>query len=306
MELRHLRYFIAVAEEENVSRAALKLHVSQPALSKQVRDLEDELGFDLLERSAKSVRLTEAGRTFLEEARAIISRVEEGVKTARQVATGAGELHVGYAPSLTARILPGTLRAFQREQPKVRVKLHDLSTEAMLIGLRSGRLHLVFMVKSSSSMMRGLQFQGLMREELVLAVARKHPFATRGTVTIEELAEQPLVSYSRSDYPEAHEFLVRTFEAVKRKPRIAGEHESVSSLIAAVEAEVGAALVATSISCTAGPRLKLVRLEPAPAPLIIGLAWRERNLSATAEEFKRCAEEAAAELNLDKRSRTKN
>src|SRR5206468_11636846 len=104
MELRHLRYFIGVAEEENVSRAALKLHVSQPALSRQIRDLEEELGFLLLERSARSVRLTEAGRAFLIEARAVLQRAEDAVKAARAIATGQrGELHVGYAPSVTAR-----------------------------------------------------------------------------------------------------------------------------------------------------------------------------------------------------------
>src|SRR5439155_13647983 len=102
MELRHLRYFIAVAEGENVSRAALKLHVSQPALSRQIRDLEDELGFLLLERSARSVRLTQAGRAFLTEARAVLQRAEHAVKATRAIASGGGELHIGYAPSLTA------------------------------------------------------------------------------------------------------------------------------------------------------------------------------------------------------------
>src|SRR2546425_12935588 len=96
MELRHLRYFIGVAEEENVSRAALKLHVSQPALSRQIRDLEEELGFLLLERSAKAVRLTEAGRAFLTEARAVLQRAEAAVQAARALATGGrGELDVG-------------------------------------------------------------------------------------------------------------------------------------------------------------------------------------------------------------------
>src|SRR3989442_12002121 len=98
MELRHLRYFIGVAEAENVSRAALKLHVSQPGLSRQVRDLEEELGFLLLERSAKSVRLTEAGRAFLNEARAVLQRADEAVKAARGIALGGtNEIHVGYA-----------------------------------------------------------------------------------------------------------------------------------------------------------------------------------------------------------------
>src|SRR5687768_3409965 len=125
MELRHLRYFIAVAEQENVSRAALKLHVSQPALSRQVRDLEEEIGFSLFERGAKSMRLTEAGRVFLDGARGLLDNVARTVQTARAVATGSGELHVGYATSLTARFLPGALRAFQAALPKVRVKLHE-------------------------------------------------------------------------------------------------------------------------------------------------------------------------------------
>src|SRR6059058_3584351 len=154
MELRHLRYFIGVAEEENVSRAALKLHVSQPALSRQIRDLEDELGFLLLERSAKSVRLTEAGRAFLTEARAVLQRAEDAVKAARTIATGGGELHVGYAPSLTARILPPALRAFQAELPNVRVKLHDFSTEEMLAGLREGKLQVAFVVRLTPALLR--------------------------------------------------------------------------------------------------------------------------------------------------------
>src|SRR5712671_2223153 len=167
MELRHLRYFIAAAEEENVSRAALKLHVSQPALSRQIRDLEDELGFLLLERSAKSVRLTQAGRTFLIEARGMLQRVEEGVKAARAIATsGTVELHVGYAPSLTARILPPILRAFQAELPNARVRLHDFSTEEMLAGLREGRLQVAFVVRLTRAMLRGLRFEELVRDSM--------------------------------------------------------------------------------------------------------------------------------------------
>src|SRR5262245_23038506 len=183
MELRHLRYFVAVAEEENVSRAALKLHVSQPALSRQIRDLEEELGFQLLERSAKSVHLTEAGRVFLEEARAVLQRAEEAVKAAGAVASG-GELHIGYAPSLTARILPPALRAFQAVAPGVKVRLHDLSTEEMLSGLREGKLQIAFLVKPTRAMLRGLRFEELTRDALRLAVTPKHPPASRTTVTL--------------------------------------------------------------------------------------------------------------------------
>ena len=129
MELRHLRYFVAVAEAENVTRAATRLHVSQPALSRQIHDLEDEIGFQLFERSAKALRLTAAGKTFLTEARAVLQHAEDAVKKARAAAGGTqGEIHVGYAPSLTVQILPTALRKFQEKFPNARVALHDLST----------------------------------------------------------------------------------------------------------------------------------------------------------------------------------
>ena len=121
MELRHLRYFVAVGKEENMSRAAVKLHVSQPALSKQVRDLEDEIGFSLLQRTAKSVRLTDAGRVFLDNARAVLRRADEAVKEARAVARAEpAELHVGYSPTPVAEILPKILRAFQKNAKRAR------------------------------------------------------------------------------------------------------------------------------------------------------------------------------------------
>jgi DNA-binding transcriptional LysR family regulator len=292
MELRHLRYFVAVAEEENVSRAALKLHVSQPALSRQVRDLEDELGFLLLERSAKSVRLTEAGRAFLIEARAVLQRAEDAVKVARAIATGGrGELHVGYAPSLTARILPQTLRAFQAESPNVRVRLHDFSTEEMLAGLREGKLQIAFVVRLSRAMLRGLRFEELARDSMRLAVAPKHPLAARRTVTLAEVAREPLITYSRKDYPDAHENLAAMFSAIKSKPRIVEEHDSVSSLIAAVEAGNGVTIAPESLTCTAGPRLKLIPFSPALPPLVVGAAWAKTGLTAAAERFLKCARE---------------
>src|SRR5215831_4316863 len=120
VELRHLRYFVATAEAENLSRAALKLHVSQPALSRQIRDLEDEIGFCLLERTAKSVRLTDAGRKFFDNARKLLQGADEAVKSARAIAVAEPtELNVGHSPTPFARILPQTLRAFQKALPNV-------------------------------------------------------------------------------------------------------------------------------------------------------------------------------------------
>jgi DNA-binding transcriptional LysR family regulator len=283
MELRHLRYFVAVAEEENVSRAALRLNVSQPGLSRQVRDLEDELGFALLERGAKSIRLTEAGRVFLLEARAVLQRADEAVRAAR-AAAGGGDLHIGYAPSLTARILPPALRAFQAERPGVRVALRDLSSGEMLGQLREGRLQLVFTVPPAASA-RGVRFEPLARVPLRLAVAPGHRLARRrGAVTLAEAAREPLIAYSRREYPEYHDSLAKLFGA--EKYRVVEEHDGVSSLIAGIEAGSGAAVVPESLACFAGPRLKLLPLSPDAGAVEVGAAWLDKpGLGADAARF---------------------
>src|SRR5215212_6851092 len=157
MELRHLRYFVAVAEEENVTRAASRLHVSQPPLSRQIHDLEDELGVPLFERGAKSLRLTEAGRLFLNEARAVLERAEQAASAVKALGSGlTGELNIGYAPSLAVDVLPRALRNLQRDAPKIRVHLHDLSSGEMLDGLRKNQLDLALTIEQSAETLRGL------------------------------------------------------------------------------------------------------------------------------------------------------
>jgi LysR family transcriptional regulator, benzoate and cis,cis-muconate-responsive activator of ben and cat genes len=148
VELRHLRYFVAVAEMENVSRAAMqRLHVSQPSLSRQIRDLEDEMGVQLLERTAKSVRLTEAGRAFLDEARAILKQTDDAVGKVRAIAGKAEtELHIGDWPLATGRLLPTLLRAYQKAMPKVKVKMHDWPVEKNIAGVRDGRLQVAIIL----------------------------------------------------------------------------------------------------------------------------------------------------------------
>ncbi|HEY3864009.1 MAG TPA: LysR family transcriptional regulator [Verrucomicrobiae bacterium] len=295
MELRHLRYFVAAAEEENVSRAALKLHVSQPGLSRQIRDLEDELGFPLFRRDAKSVHLTDAGRVFLVEARATLQRAEDAVKAARAVAAGGrGELHIGYAPSLTARFLPQSLRDFQARFPETRVKLRDLSTEEMLLGLRERKLNLAFLVRLAPSLLRGLRFEELTRISICLAATPKHPLAAKRSVKLAEAAREPLITYSRREYPDAYENLLAVFASARLRPRIAEEHDSVSSLIAAVEAGSGVAIAPQTLACMSGPRLKFVPISPAPPPLILGAAWLREGPPSAAESFLKCARDAIA------------
>jgi DNA-binding transcriptional LysR family regulator len=287
MELRHLRYFVAVAEEENVTRASSRLHVSQPALSRQIRDLEEELGVLLLERTAKAVRLTEAGKTFLLEARAVLQRADEAVKAVRAVAGGTGgEIHVGYAPSLTVQILPQALRICQAEHPGVRVMLHDLSTEEMVAGLRDGKLNVALMVDPGAGQKQGLHLEELARYPICVALAPNHPLAGAKSLKWSKLADLPLIGYSRTGYPEYHESIIALFEkATGKQPHIAEEHDSVSSLIASVEAGHGVALVPTSMRCMVGPRLEVIPLTPAVAPIIVYAARRAGVVSVAVQKF---------------------
>src|SRR5450432_3689206 len=286
MELRHLRYFVAVAEEENVSRAALKLHVSQPGVSRQIQDLEDEIGFQLFERSAKSLKLTAAGKVFLAGAKSVLQHADDAVKKARAVSGGAGgEINVGYAPSLTVQILPQALRAFQEKFPGVRVALHDLSTEEMLTQLGEKKLQVALTVRPPAKLLRGLNFEELARYEGCVAVAPKHPLAKLKFVSLEQISREPLIAYSRKDYPEYHEMLEKLFAPVGRKPRIVGGHDGVSSIVAAVEAVRGFALVPSCVASMVGPRLKLLPIKPALPAVPVVAIWRKESETEMVKYF---------------------
>jgi DNA-binding transcriptional LysR family regulator len=293
MELRHLRYFVAVAEEQNVTRAAARLHVSQPPLSRQIRDLEDELGVALFAHGAKAVRLTEAGKVFLAEARAALQRVDDAVQLVKAVANGErGEIHVGYAPSLTVELLPRALKFFQEANPGVRVQLHEMSTQEMLRGLRDGKLHVALLVQVSPKVMADLVFEELQRYAVCVALPLTHRLARARKVGMEQLANERLIAFTLADYPEHHVWLADLFAPLNRSPQVAEEYDSATSLIAAVEAGRGVALVLEPFKCFIGSRVKIRTLAPPPSPLVIGIACRKGVNSSNTEHFIAAAKRA--------------
>jgi DNA-binding transcriptional LysR family regulator len=289
MELRHLRTFVAVAEGENVSRAAQKLHVSQPALSRQIKDLEDELDVLLLEHGAKSVRLTEAGKLFLGEARAVLARADVAVRKLHDaVGKSHSELHIGYAPSLTVQILPGALRAFQAELPRVRVLLRDLTTEEMRTQLLEKKLDLALMVSPNQGRRRGFHVEGIAQYPFCIALPLGHPLARLRSISASRIQHEPFVAYTKADYPDYHEELTRN---IGEHLQVVEEHDGGASLIAAVEAGHGVAMVPSCLSCFSGQRLKLIPLKPAPAPLLICAVYRSEAASAALLKFVAFAKE---------------
>src|SRR5437879_3797554 len=256
MELRHLRYFLAVGEALNFTRAAAQVRVAQPALSRQVQDLEEEIGVDLLKRSPRGVTLTAEGKLFLDEVRELLKRADESVEKVRALARGEyGELHVGYAPSPTVEILPPALAAFQKAVPRVKVLLHDLSSDELIAGLRNATLELAIMVQPTGEQTAGIEFELLRTYPLCVALTAAHPFARLKSVALEKLAAEPLVGLRRKDYSEYYHILDRIFAPIRAKPRIAAECDSASSLITEVEAGRGIALATLSFKLVAGKRL---------------------------------------------------
>jgi DNA-binding transcriptional LysR family regulator len=244
MELRHLRYFVAVCEALNFTKAAAQLRIAQPALSRQVQDLEDEIGVDLLKRSPRGVTITAEEKLFLEEAREVLKRADESVEKVRALARGEyGELHVGYAPSPTVEILPPALAAFQKAFPRVRVLLHDLSQRELIDGLQDGTLELAVMPDAAASESEGLEFEELRNYPICVALAPTHRFARLKSITLEKVAAEPLIGFrARRIYPEYYVGLDRIFSPLGIKPRIAVECDSASSLITEVETGRGVAL----------------------------------------------------------------
>jgi DNA-binding transcriptional LysR family regulator len=295
MELRHLRYFVAVAEEESVTRAAARLHVSQPPLSRQIRDLEDELGVALFDHGPKALRLTEAGRVFLEEARAAVERVDEAVQTVKAVGSGqVGEIHVGYAPSLTVELLPRALRFFHEENPGVRVQLYDMSTREMLRGLRDAKLDIALLIEVLPKVLTGIVFKELRRYGVWLATHPTHPLARARKVSLEQVANEPLIVYTRADYPEYHGWLSDLFAPLKRRPPTAEEHDGATSLIASVESGRGVALVQQGFDRLSGPRLKVRPLTPTHPPHVVGVAYRKDVNSPATKNFIAAAQRATS------------
>jgi len=287
MELRHLRYFVAVAEALNFTKASARLRVAQPALSRQMTDLEEEIGVDLMKRSPRGVTLTAEGKLFLEEARELLKRADESVKKVRALARGEyGELHIGYSPTPTIEILPPALAAFQKAVPGVQVLLHDLSSDEIMDGLRSGAIQLAVTPLESGGHMMGIEFESLRNYPICLALAAGHPLARLKSIPLPKIAEEPLITLSRKEYPGAYSSLEQLFRPLGVKPRIALEVDSSSSLVAAIESQRGIGLAIPVLKLITGKRLAYRPLAGVDETVSVGIAQAKNgDLTPAGERF---------------------
>ncbi|MDR3456994.1 MAG: LysR substrate-binding domain-containing protein [Verrucomicrobiae bacterium] len=287
MELRHLRYFVAVAEALNFTKASGRMRVAQPALSRQVADLEEELGVDLLKRTSHGVRLTAEGEMFLAEARGILRRADESVTKVRALARGElGELQVGYLPPLDLHILPRALAEFQKATPGVKVVLHDLGSDEICDELRNGTLHLGLMMQPSEEATAGIEFEEVGRYPFFVAMTSGHPLARLKAISIETLAKQPLAILDRRRNSEFHRILRRVFAPLR--PNIATESDSMNSLITEINVGKCVAVVSEAFKQAVGARLLYRKLVNTEVAMCVGIA-RAKNGDLPPAAEKLCA-----------------
>jgi DNA-binding transcriptional LysR family regulator len=287
MELRHLRYFVAVAEALNFTKASARLRVAQPALSRQVQDLEDEIGVDLLKRSPRGVTLTGEGKLFVEEARDLLRRADEAVKKVRALTRGEyGELHIGYSPTPTIEILPPALAAFQKEVPGVQMLLHDMSSDEIVDGLRRGSIELAVTPLTTNEQVPDLDFEEIKSYPFCVALPPGHPLTRMKSIPLEKVATEPLVTLDQKHYPGARSLLEHLFAPLGMKPRIAVECDSGSSVVAAIEAGRGIAITFPVLKLVTGKRLAYRPVTGVTEKIPVGVVWgKTGDLTPAGERF---------------------
>ncbi|TDU31820.1 LysR family transcriptional regulator [Panacagrimonas perspica] len=247
MDLRQLRYFIAVAEERSFSRASLRLHVSQPPLSTQLKALEDELGVRLLDRSNRGVTLTTAGQVFFDETRAVLARLERGKVKARNAGRGdVGTLSIGFVSIADYGILPPALKEFRTLYPGVEVHLHELTTDTQIREIRASRLDLGIGLGPVEG--TDLLFEPVIQEKLVLAAPTGHRLI-RGSkaVDLKTLSNESFVIPPRDIAPGLFDLVIGRCRAAGFAPRITQQARQMQTVISLVSCGMGFALVPASV-----------------------------------------------------------
>ena len=285
VELRHLRYFVAVAEELNFTRAAARLHTSQPSLSQQIRQLEKAIGVGLLDRSRHHVALTDGGRIFLREVRDILGRIEHAGRLAKQAADGrAGELAVGTFPAADVRILP-TLRALVATQlPDVRLLLHSKYAVEPGMGLLSGALDVAFMRSPLDG--DAIDAIEVVRESIVAVLPAHHQLARRKQIPVALLNDLPCITMERSLAPALHDAIALLYRQAHIRMHAVSRADNVLGHLQLVQEGLGYALLPESVGSLLPPGVVLKPLASEPVPMVsIVLAWKRGNTSPLVRAF---------------------
>ena len=273
MELRHLRYFIAVAEELHFGRAAERLHMSQPPLSQQIRQLEDELGFALFHRTKRTVKLTVAGEQFLVSTRQIFEQLNRAIENGRLHDRGeTGQLAIGFVSSAAYNVLPELLQRFRERYPLVELLLREMATRQQLSALAEGRIDVAILRPPID--MPGLEWTLLLEEALVVALSDEHPLAHRPQISIVDLRSETFISFPRQLAPGLFDCAIQLCQQADFSPNIVQETTQLQTIVSLVAAGMGIAIVPSSIQNLQRRGVVYRHLDEATPLAEMAIAWR--------------------------------
>jgi len=294
MELRHLRYFLMVAEEQHFTRAAERLNMQQPPLSHQIRLLEEELGFELFRRHPKGAALTAGGAVFVQEAQAILRSVEQASARAARAAQGfEGALAIGFTSSAAAHpLIPGIIRAYRSAYPDVHLELTEGNAAELTEGIETGKVNIA-LLRSPVSRPRGVAFLPLLEEEMLLILPVGHALVVAGgkgempVIALKSLAEEQFILVRRHGAPGMYSNLIEACENAGFTPKIASEVERMLTNISLVAAGAGISVVPASMKDFHRDSVVYCRIRNAKPRLVapITLVSREDSVSPTETNF---------------------
>jgi len=299
MELRHLRYFVAVAEELNFTKAAEKLRLAQPSLTRQIHNLEEELGVRLLNRSKSRVSLTDEGRSFYIDAQRLVAQSLESVRAVQRLSRGeTGQLNLGYLSKFNFDLLPGTLAEFSRTRPEIAVNLFDMSPAEQLRALDARKIDLGFVgvrPPTNHKNVAMLAWERIGQHDLVVVLPDKHAFAKNSKIRMEDLKPVFFVTMSETTHPGSHAWLNGVCQQAGFTPRILQDVELESDLLRFVANGLGVTLAREQIKRLAHPGV-VFRPLAVPIKADYWVAWHQENRSKALHQYVQIVKNNAAGL----------
>ena len=287
MELRHLRYFVAVGEEQHYSRAAERLHLAQPALSRQIQDLEEEIGVKLFDRLPRGVRISAAGASFLDDVRRILQEVNEATMRAGRVARGqSGILRVGFTESASWHgVVPDSFRQFRQRQPDAELQLYPTASLEQIEAVRTGRLDAGFVFSMPKSD-RELDQMPVAIHHLVLAAPKGHPLTRLKKLRLRDMSDTPFVWFPRRQSPAYYDRLMHECSRGGLKaPDIVQEAVDQATMLSLVSCRIGVAFVSDATRWRCPANVVLLPVSDLNLPLPFALIWRKDNASPVLARF---------------------